>query len=112
MERDVGMFADRGNHYARTLPADFFQKQLYHCFTVVVVQMADRLVEQNKIERLAEGADDGYTLLLSEREFSGEFRLFVGYSQAAECRFNPFPAFKSGQVVFQQNVFPGGQFRE
>ena len=59
MERDVGMLTDRGNHYARALLTGFFQKQLHHCFAVIAVQMADRLVEQNEVERLAEGADDG-----------------------------------------------------
>ena len=63
---NVRMLADRGHQYAGSLPAGFFQKQLHHRFAVVVIQVADGFVEQDKIQRLAKCTNDGYALLLPE----------------------------------------------
>ena len=61
------MFAD-GSHYdSRSLAAFFFCQQTDHDCSVLVIQIADGLVQEDEVERLAEAADKGDSLLLAER---------------------------------------------
>ena len=61
------MFAD-GSHYdSRSLAAGFFSQQPAHDCSVLVIQMADGFVQEDEVERLAEAADKGDSLLLAER---------------------------------------------
>ena len=57
-----------GSHYdSRFLAAGFFCQQSAHDCSVLVIQMADGFVQEDEVERLAEAADKGDSLLLAER---------------------------------------------
>ena len=69
------MLADGSRDNSRSLLFGFGKDKLAHDAAVVVVQVADGLVQKQEVKRLAECTDKGDTLLLSEREFSG-FRVY------------------------------------
>lgn len=57
-----------GSHYdSRFLAAGFFCQQSAHDCSVLVIQMADGFVQEDEVERLAEAADKGDSLLLAKR---------------------------------------------
>jgi len=57
-----------GSHYdSRFLAAGFFCQQFAHDCSVLVIQMADGFVQEDEVERLAEAADKGDSLLLAKR---------------------------------------------
>jgi hypothetical protein len=59
------MFANRGGDDTGPLFAAFAQDYISHNVAIAVVEVRYWLVEQQKIEGLAQGSDDGYTLLLT-----------------------------------------------
>ena len=75
------MFSDGGHHHTCTLSVGFFGQYPSHECAVVVVQMADWFIQEDEVERLAQGTDESYALLLPEGEFS---RLFVDFVRNAE----------------------------
>ena len=61
------MFSNGSNNYSCALPFGFFGQHASHKCAVIIIQVADRFIQKDEIERLAEGTDEGYALLLSER---------------------------------------------
>lgn len=61
------MFSNGSNNHSRTLLFGLFGQYTSHECTVIIIQVADRLIQKNEIERLAESTNKSYALLLSER---------------------------------------------
>ena len=72
------MLADGGDNDACALFVGFFHKQTAHDEVVFVIKMADRFIQEDKVERLAKASYKSDTLLLPEGEFAGFFIDFVG----------------------------------
>lgn len=72
------MFPDGCDNNACSLLARLFHEQPAHYSTVVVVQVADGFVQEDKVERLAKAADKSDALLLPEGKLAGSFVGFVG----------------------------------
>ena len=64
---EIEMLADAGANEGGTLCTSLFEQDVGHNLTVGLVEMADGLVSQEEIKRLAEGADKCDALLLPER---------------------------------------------
>ena len=77
---------------------------------ILLIQMADRFIQKNKIERLAKGADQRNTLLLSERHFSYWRIPFIGNAELFKPSLDFFLRFKSGQRILQLHILPRCQF--
>lgn len=65
---------------SRFLFAGFRKNDFFHYFTVFIIQMAGWLIQKDKIERLAERADESDPLLLSERELAGLYMYLIPYA--------------------------------
>ena len=61
------MLSDGGCDYTGSLCLCLGNDKFAHDAAVVIIQVADRLIQKKKIEWLAECSDKGDTLLLSER---------------------------------------------
>lgn len=61
------MFSNGSNNHSRTLPFGLFGQYTSHECAVIIIQMADRFIQKNEIERLAESTNKSYALLLPER---------------------------------------------
>lgn len=71
--------ADRGNNDAGIALPGFAGQYVDHDVCIGFVQMADRLVEQQEVERLAQAAYEGYALLLAVGQFAYRHVGLVGY---------------------------------
>lgn len=96
----LNVSADGSNNDTCSLPVGFFLKQVRQKVVVVVIQMADRFVQQDKIEGLAQAAYEGYPLLLPERQASRFFIYLVRQSGGLEERQYLFLLLVAGQLVF------------
>ena len=93
------MFAD-GSHYdSRSLAAGFFCQQPAHDCSVLVIQMADGFVQEDKVERLAKAADKSDPLLLPERKHASLFVDFIGNTDCFEESDNLFFLFIIVQAI-------------
>ena len=78
------MLADGSRYYSGSLLFGFGNNEFSHDTAIVIVQMTDRLIQKQEIERLAERADKGDTLLLPERKFTGFGVCFICDTQLLE----------------------------
>ena len=60
-----------------TLFPGFVDDDFSHDTAVLIIQMADRFIQKQEVERLTECTDKGNPLLLPEREFSGFHIQFI-----------------------------------
>lgn len=81
---------DGCDNNACSLLARLFHEQPAHYGTVVVVQVADGFVQEDKVERLAKAADKSDALLLPEGKLAGSFVGFVGNAGCFEKGENFF----------------------
>ena len=65
------MFANGRGNDSGTLFPGFVDDDFSHDAAVFIIQMADRFVQKQEVERLAECTDKSDPLLLAERKFSG-----------------------------------------
>ena len=84
------MLPDGCDNNSCSLLACLFHEQPAHYGTVVVVQVADGFVQEDKVERLAKAADKSDALLLSEGKLAGSFVGFVGNAGCFEKGENFF----------------------
>lgn len=84
------MLPDGCDNNACSLLARLFHEQPAHYGTVVVVQVADGFVQEDKVERLAKAADKSDALLLPEGKLAGSFVGFVGNAGCFEKGENFF----------------------
>ena len=106
------MFPDGCDNNACSLLARLFHEQPAHYSTVVVVQVADGFVQEDKVERLAKAADKSDALLLPEGKLAGSFVGFVGNAGCFEKGENFFFLLMVGQAVLLQDVLKSGQLGE
>ena len=62
------MLADRGHNDTCPLSIRFLHQYPGHNPSILLIQMADRFIQKNKIKRLAKGADQRNTLQKIEGE--------------------------------------------
>ena len=60
------MLSDTRNDDASPLSFGLRSEQLAHNLTVGIVKVADGFIDKDKVERLAQGTNQRYTLLLTE----------------------------------------------
>ena len=93
------MLPDGCDNNSCSLLARLFHEQPAHYGTVVIVQVADGLVQEDKVERLAKAADKSDALLLPEGKLAGSFVGFVGNAGCFEKGENFFFLLMVGQAV-------------
>ena len=93
------MLPDGCDNNACSLLARLFHEQPAHYGTVVIVQVADGFVQEDKVERLAKAADKSDALLLPEGKLAGSFVGFVGNAGCFEKGENFFFLLMVGQAV-------------
>ena len=74
--------------------------------------MADGLVEQDEIERLAQTAHERDALLLPERELPGRSIPLAGDPRSFEQALDPVRCQKVGKFVLQREILRHGQLPE
>ena len=74
--------------------------------------MAERLVEQEELKRLAHGTCRGHTLALAQRQGAYGLAFFLRSQKRVEHVVDFGLALIVRQVVFQPDVFDGGEFVE
>ena len=104
--------ADRGGDDAGALSSRFLSDEIGNDAVVLVVKVAHRLVKEDEIAGLAQGADDGDTLLLADGEFTGQAVHFVGNAHGFK-QFDDFvAALEAREAVFQFHVLHRCEFAE
>lgn len=74
--RQVHVLTDTGNDDASPLLLRFGHHDICHDARIVVIEVTDRLISQNEVERLTERTHHSHTLLLSERH-SADFSIYL-----------------------------------
>ena len=105
-------FPDGSDEYACPLAFCFSIQQAGQDLCIAFVQVADRFVQEDEVEGLAQAADEGHALLLAEGQEADLCIGFVGDARGFKQVAYLLAGFVSGQAVFQLDVFPGGQLRE
>ena len=78
------MFSDTGHNYSGTLLHGFFGEYTCHVLGIDFIQVADRLVHEQEIERLAKGTDERYALLLTEGHLPDRHVYLIADAQLKE----------------------------
>ena len=78
------MFANGRSNDSGTLFPGFVDDDFSHDAAVFIIQMADRFIQKQEVERLAECTDKSNPLLLAERKFSGFHVQFIWDTQLLE----------------------------
>ena len=112
MIRQVYMLADGSRDNSGSLLFGFGNDEFSHDVAVIIVQMADRLIQEKEIERLAKCADEGDTLLLSEREFAGFDVYLIRDTQLFEECQNLLFLLAAGKVILQLHILESGKLGE
>ena len=112
MIRQVYMLADGSRDNSGSLLFGFGNDEFSHDVAVIIVQMADRLIQEKEIERLAKCADEGDTLLLSEREFAGFYVYLIRDTQLFEECQNLLFLLAAGKVILQLHILESGKLGE
>ena len=60
------MLSDTRNDDASPLSFGLGSEQLAHNLTVGIIEVTDGFIDKNKVERLTQGTNQRYTLLLTE----------------------------------------------
>ena len=106
------MFADGGGYDGCSLTAHFVHEDVGHYLRVGVVEMGDGFVDEDEVERLAEGTNHGYALLLAEGHATDETVFLIGNAEAVEPVIYLKTILKIGKTVFYQHILHGGKFGE
>ena len=104
--------AHRGNDDTRPLRLRLFQQHPAEQLPVSGIEVADRLVEQDEIERLAHAADEGHALLLSEGELIDRGIPLIGDTRSLEHSPDLLLRLEMRELVFQADILRDGQFAE
>lgn len=103
---------DAGDDNAGALSLRFCHHDFSHHARIFGVKVADRLVGQQEIEGLAEGADERYALLLTVAHLS-EFRVtFIGDAKSFEPCIDLHFSLESRELVLDLHVLHRCQLRE
>ena len=106
------MFTDGGGDDGCSLTAYFVHEDVCHYLGVGVVEVGDGFVDEDEVERLAEGTNHGYALLLTEGHASYEAIFLIGNAEAVEPVFYLLALLKVGKTVFYQHILHRGEFGE
>lgn len=106
------MVTDAGNDNASPLTLRLGHHDLCHHTAVVAVEVTDRLVGQQEIEGLAQGAHESHALLLAVAEVSELRGAFVGDAQRLEPLGNLGIALELRELVLDLHILPGRQLGE
>ncbi len=104
------MLSDGRHNHSCTLVFGFLCEYPAHDASVVIVQVADGLVQEDEVEWLAEAADESHPLLLAEGELPGFLVSLVGNAENFEKGEDIFLLLVIGEAVLELDVFEGGQF--
>ena len=104
--------AHRGDDDARPLRLRLFQQHPGEQLPVSGIEVADGLVEQDEIERLAHAANEGHALLLSEGELFDRDIPFIGDTRSLEHSPDLLLRLEMRELVFQADILRDGQFAE
>ena len=110
--RQVHVLADTCYDDSRPLLLGFRHHDFSHDTGVVVVEVTDRLIGKDEVERLTECSHHRHTLLLSERHSSNLGIHLVGDTEHIKPFQDLFTAFESGNLVLDFYVLQSGKLRK
>ena len=106
------MLTDTGYDDASPLLLRFGHHDICHDARIVVVEVTDRLISQNEIERLTERTHHCHTLLLSERH-SADFGIYlISNTEHIKPFQDLLTRLESGYLVFDFYILQGSKLRE
>ena len=106
------MFPNTGHDHHSTLLHGFFREDTGHVLGIDFVQVADRFVHEQEIERLAKGTDKRYALLLAEGHLPYLHIYLIADAQLKEQLLDILLLLESGQGILEQYIFHGSEFRK
>ena len=108
----VHVLADTGNDDSRPLLLGFRHHDVCHDTGVVVVEVTDRCISKDEVERLTECSHHRHTLLLSERHSSNLGIHLVGDTEHIKPFQDLLTALESGNLVLDFYILQSGKLRE
>ncbi len=107
------MFTDGSGDHSGSLCLCFVNDDFSHDAAVLIIQMADRLIQKQEVERLAERPDKKRRAVAVRKIAYRLSHLFYLRSPVVRrmIRFL-FSFFASGEVILQLHIFKSGQFGE
>ncbi len=109
---EFDVLADGGDEDACPLAGDFFGEQAAHEPAVLVVEVADGFIKQDKVERLAKRTDECHPLLLPKGELACRGVEPVVDTQGFEQGQYFFLLFESSKVVLQLHILQSSKLGE
>ena len=106
------MFTDTGHNHSGTLLHGFFCEYTCHVLGIDFIQVTDRLVHEEEVERLTKGTDERYALLLTEGHLSYLHIHLIADAQLKEHVLDFFLLLETGQGILEHYIFHGGKFRK
>lgn len=110
--RQIHVLTDTGYDDASPLLLRLLHHDFAHDAGVVVVEVTDRLICKNEIERLAEGTHHRYTLLLTERHLPYLGIHLVGDTKHIKPLQDLLAALETGNLVLDLYILHRRKFRE
>ena len=110
--RQVHVLAYTGNDDTSPLLLGFRHHDFRHDTGVVVVEVTDRFIGKDEVERLTERSHHRHTLLLSERHSSNLCIHLVGDTEHIKPFQDLFTALESGNLVLDFYILQSGKLRE
>ena len=110
--RQIHVFTDTGHDDASPLLLRLLHHDFAHDAGVVVVEVTDRLICKNEIERLAEGTHHRYTLLLTERHLPYLGIHLVGDTKHIKPLQDLLATLETGNLVLDLYILHRRKFRE
>ena len=106
------MFPNAGHNHPGSLLHGFFREDTGHVLGIDFVQVADRLVHEEEVERLTKGTDERYALLLTEGHLPDRHVYLIADAQLKEQVLDILLLLESGQGILEQYIFHGSEFRK
>ena len=103
------MFANRCCDNRSTVARGLTKENVAHNVAILVIQMRDRLVEEDEVIRLAERTDKRHTLLLAEGHTVHTRVELIADTQLLEQLLNLLEPLVVGDVVLNLDILKGGQ---
>ena len=103
------MFANRCCDNRSTVARCLTKENIAHNVAILVIQMRDRLVEEDEVIRLAERTDKSHTLLLAEGHTVHTRVELIADTKLLEQLLNLLEPLVVGDVVLNLDILEGGQ---
>ena len=104
--------ADGGRDDTGSLSDGFFGDDFCGNEIIGRIEVRDRFVEEDEIERHTEGADDSEPLLLTDRHFTGRIVASEGNTEAFEPFIDATFGDMAGKVILKSDILDAGEFGE